>query len=318
MVSNRALVRIIGGLVLVLAVGTVFHEYRLSVDREYAVTQLIHDRASERLSMVAREMHTYALDGLAALQVLMSSLDVVDGVVAERIVATFVAEREDFYLVRYRAPDESVIEYGWGVAAFIEESDRIFNALEAIDTGEVGVVVAGAVVPYETATGERVHGVPVRINLRGGVLEAVFAIDPMFAMVRNAEQPGEDMLLVDVDGIYLVAHDGLLRSTESLFGEYADRAVATVFSEQRTGTFTTDGTFFAFRHVMTPGVRLGLSERQYWVLVLTRPEDAMLAQARNVGSYHAMNALLFMVVTGTLGLAVAVLVRRNKLYEAVD
>lgn len=297
-------------LLAILFLWLAVHEYRSFARQEEAYRAAAEEQVEQRLDSLADDLHTYTLSGLADIIELATIVTREEPVAIQSTLERFVEGNENLYFARYIAADGSSVMAG----EFTLEQNEVERTLASLrDTsraaGGSGFVFS-RLYAYADPSGTQKYLIYAHVPLAGKgpdeTLELGFAIDPIFENIRRAEHGDERLVLLDSDGRYLVAPDGNTRLEENFFAGYPEQVADRIFSSSTDGTFTDDGSVYSFRHVMTPGVRLGIDERQYWVLVSIANEGTIFTEARHF-MYQWVAAFAFLAL---MLAAIAMLIAR--------
>lgn len=311
--SRTALKRIAFALLAVLFLSILIHEFnsfeRQVREYEASVTSL----AEERLASIAEDMHGYILEGLRDIQTLSAVVGEYDTPgMRQGSLDRFVNERGTLYFARYVTADGTSLESGVPLPP-AGDADDPFVPLRALSEQQgKNQIVTSELQSYALAASQEGMSL-VYLYMpasAGAYLAIAFAVDPLFEQVRQGERAGEWLMLLDAQGRYLVGTDGEMHLQESFFEDYPQDVTERIFGSEEAGIFVHDGQVFTYRHVMTPGVTVGITDRQYWVLLEISEERDLYSETRDLELQRIASLATFALLILMLGWCMALLARR--------
>lgn len=313
--SPRTLIVMAFLLIGVLVVSMMVHEWRRMERTDTLYRAYTSDTAKQRLGSIAQNINDYTLSGLGGVIALGTSVIETADIagIAERL-ERFVALNDQFYFARYVSPEGETVRAG--DAAFdTDGQDDPFPELAAVSEQEGrGGLVVSSLFEQRQITGDSLWViyayVPLVVeNQFRGALELGFAVDPLFAEVQRSERDTETLVLLDASGRYLVPPEHEPPLSESFFEEYPHEVTGKVYGDQKSGAFTHEGMVYVFRHIMAPGVRSGVSDRNHWVLLSISSEQSVFSASERLRVEYMGAIVTFLILFGMLSVVLGILSR---------
>jgi hypothetical protein len=326
LMSRRLAIRVIAALIVVLLGSVVLQQHFTFSRQEEIHRATTMDFMNNRLAALASDIQASSLSGRSATNALLSyfaaysSVSAADARLYQAKLEEYLIARPNARFVRYVPEDGGgpALAAGdeRGVPTAGEEGSPFTELVEASSTLRSGEMLLSGLTDLASPEGEEsvmLYGIsPVRHGQKTfGYLEFGYSMTPLLNDVKHARREGEWLFLLDNYGRYLTGPDGDVPLEASFFDDYPPAVTDAVYGPNPSGDFVQGGKVFMYRHIMVPGIRYGLGERQYWVLVNVSDEGQLFSDSANTRREYVLTLVTLMLLVLTCAALVWVLQRQH-------